>query len=64
MYDDYGATAPLKATITVRRSVLPSGGHFFPPERRVMLMMTYSEFFLLGSLIVSIIALVVNITRK
>ena len=33
-------------------------------ERRAVLMVTYSELFLLLTLIVSIIALVVNITRK
>ena len=35
----------------------------FPPERRGF-MVTYEELFLLGSLIVSIITLVIEITKK
>jgi hypothetical protein len=40
-------------------------GILFPPdERRAVLMVTYSELLLLLSLIVSIIALVIDIIKK
>ena len=45
-------------------SSLLLGALFALFERRAVLMVTYIELFLLLTLIVSIIALVVNITRK
>lgn len=41
-------------------------GHIFSPSliKGVVPMVTYEELFLLGTLLVSIIALVINITKK
>ena len=48
-----------------KRLVLFMEGILFPPdERGVVLMVTYSELLLLLSLIVSIIALVIDIIKK
>ena len=57
--------APSKATIYGRRSVLCfEGKSFSPSERRAVLMDTYNELFLILTFIVSLIALVVEITTK
>ena len=54
----------IRQTLNGRRLVLFIRRALFPPERRAVLMITYSELFLLLTLIVSIIALVVDITKK
>ena len=54
-----------KAYLNGRRFVLfYFEGTFALLERRAVLMITYSELFLLLNLIVSIIALVIDITKK
>ena len=54
----------IRQTCNGRRLALFDRRALFPPERRAVLMITYSELYLLLTLIVSIIALVVNITKK
>ena len=54
----------VRQTYNGRRLALDIRRALFPPERRAVLMITNSELYLLLSLIVSIIALVVNITKK
>ena len=56
---------PGKATIHGRRSVLFfEGGQLFAPGKGAVLMVTYDALFLFVTMIVAIITLVINITKK
>ena len=61
----YGAIAPLRTITTVGGCPSFKRAHFSPSLiKGVVPMVTYEELFLLGTLLVSIIALVINITKK